>query len=90
MGAPKGCKQHGSVCGRRPWLALDSLFRSPLHKQAEKTVLSPVFAPISDSEGIFPVWMSGHQLRAVTIGSSLMGGCGLSHGCVEMAARTLV
>ena len=45
MGAPKGCKQHGSVCGRRPWLALDSLFRSPLHKQAEKTVLSPVLPP---------------------------------------------
>ena len=31
----------------------------------------------------FPVWMSGCQLRVMTIASSIVGGCGLSYKCVE-------
>jgi len=36
----------------------------------------------------FPVWLSGCRLRAVTIASSLMGGCGLSHKCVEDGCKS--
>ena len=49
----------------------------------EKTVLSPCTMPISGEEALFPVWASGCRLREVTIASSLMGGCGLSHKGVE-------
>ena len=34
-------------------------------------------------EATFPAWVSSFQPKAVTIASSLMGGCGLSHECVE-------
>jgi len=45
-------------------------------------------APISDGEAFIPVWASGCRLSAVTFGSSLMGGCGLSHECVEDGCKS--
>ena len=60
-----------------------SHFCPPMHKRDEETVLSPCWAPIPGSEAFFPVWNSGCWPGAVTISSSLMGGCGLSHECAE-------
>ena len=54
----------------------------------EKTVLLACMAPISDGEAFIPVWASGCQLSAVTLASSLMGGCGLSHKCVEDGCKS--
>jgi len=41
-------------------------FCPPMHKQAEKAVLSP---PISSREALFPVYTNGCQPRAMTIAS---------------------
>jgi len=60
----------------------------PMHKWVEKTVLLPCMAPISDEEAFIPVWASGCQLSAVTVASSLMGGGGLSHKCVEDGSKS--
>ena len=49
---------------------------------AEKTVISP-WTPIPGCEAFFQVVMSSCWLRAMTIASSLMSGCSLSHKCVE-------
>ena len=59
-----------------------------MHKRVEKTVLLPCTAPISDGEAFIPDWASGCRLSAVTIASSLMGGCGLSHERVEDGCRS--
>jgi len=45
-------------------------------------------APISDGEAFIPVWVSSCQLSAVTIASSLMGGCGFSHKHVEDGCKS--
>ena len=49
-----------------------------------RKVLSPWTVPISSGEALFPVWVSGCQL---TIASSLIGGCGLCHECVEDGSK---
>ena len=67
---------------KTPWLALDGLILS-YAQRAEKTVLSLCWTPIPDSEAFFPVWSSSCWPGAVTISSSLMVGCDLSHECVE-------
>ena len=54
-----------------------------MHKQVEKSDLSPCMVPISGGEAFIPVWASGCWLIAVTITSSLMGGFGLSQERVE-------
>jgi len=54
-----------------------------MHKQVEKTVFSPCTVPISGGKAFIPVWVSGCWLSAMTIASSLMDGCGLSHERVE-------
>jgi len=61
-----------------------------MHKRVEKTVLLPCTAPISNGEAFIPVcsWASGCWLSAVTIASSLMGGCGLSHEYVEDGCKS--
>ena len=61
---------------KTPWLVPGGLFLSSMHQQVEKTVLSPCWAPIPGSEAFSLVWTSGCRLRAMTIASSLMGGCG--------------
>ena len=53
-----------------------------------ETVLLPCTAPISGREAFIPVWVSGCRLSAVTIASLLMGGCGLSHECVEDGCKS--
>ena len=53
-----------------------------------RNVLLPCTAPISDGEAFIPVWASGCRLSAVTIASSLMGGCGLSHEHVEDGCKS--
>ena len=60
----------------------------PTHKWVEKTVLTPCTAPISGREAFIPVWASGCQLSAMTIAGSLVGGCGLSHKCVEDGCKS--
>ena len=52
-------------------------------KRVKKTVLSPCMVPISGRKALIPAWASGCQLSAIAIASTLMGGCGLSHECVE-------
>jgi len=59
-----------------------------MHKQVEKTVLLPCTVPISDGEAFIPAWASGCRLSAVTLASSLMGGCGLSHEHVEDGCKS--
>jgi len=59
-----------------------------MHKRVEKTVLLPCTVPISDGEAFIPVWASGCRLSAVTIVSSLRGGCGLSHECVKHGCKS--
>ena len=63
-----------------PWLALGAT--------AEKIVLSPCTAPISSGEAFIPVWASCCQLSAMTIASSLVGGCGLSQKYVEDGCKS--
>jgi len=53
-----------------------------------KPVLLPCTAPISDGEAFIAVWASGCRLSAMTIASSLMGGCGLSHEHVEDGCKS--
>jgi len=48
----------------------------------------PCTAPISDGEAFIPVWASSCRLSAVTIASSLTGGCGLSHERVEDGCKS--
>jgi len=60
-----------------------------MHEQVEKAVHVPYTVPISSGGAFFPVSASSCLLSALTIASLLMGGCGLSHECVE-AARALV
>jgi len=82
--APKGCRQHGclwALLWKTPWLALSGPLLSSY--ALRKTVLSPCMAPISGGEAVIPVWASVCQPSAMTIGSSLMGRCGLSHEHVE-------
>ena len=57
----------------------------PMHKRVEKTVLLPCTAPISDGEAFIPVC----RLSAMTIASSLMGGCGLSHEHLEDGCKSI-
>ena len=71
-----------------PWLALSGPLLSSMHKQVEKTVLLSCMVPISDGEAFIPVWARGCQLSAVTIASSLMSGCGLSHERVEDGCKS--
>jgi len=59
-----------------------------MHKQVEKTVLSPYTAPIFGREAFIPVWANGCQPSAMTIASSLMGGCRLIHRCVEDGCKS--
>ena len=66
-----------------PWLWVGNCC-PPRQEQVEKTVLSLCMASISSGEAFFPVWVSGCRLSAVTITSSLMGVCGLSHERVHM------
>jgi len=54
-----------------------------MHKQVEKTVLSPCMVPISGGEAVIPVWAKGCRLIAVTITSLLMGGLDLSQEHLE-------
>ena len=65
------------------WWTTAVLLYIYMHKQVKKTVLSPCTAPISGREAFIPVWVSSCRLSAMTIASSLMGGCGLSHERVE-------
>jgi len=60
-----------------------------MHEWVEKTVLSPCTAPISGGEAFIPVWASSCRLSAMTIASSLMGGCGLSHERVEDGCKSI-
>ena len=60
----------------------------PMYQRVEKTVLLPCTAPNSDGEAFIPVWASGCRLSAVTITSSLMGGCGLSQERVEDGCKS--
>ena len=71
-----------------PWLALSGPCCPPMHEQVEKTVLLPYKVPISSREAIIPVWASGCRLSAVSIASSLMDGCGLSHERVEDGCKS--
>ena len=72
----------GSALGT-PWLALGWPLLSSYARTVEKTVLLPCTVPISGGEAFIPVWTSSCWLSAVTIASSLMGGCGLGHEHVE-------
>ena len=91
MGTPKGYKEHG-----RLWVQLQKHlgwlwvghFCPTMHKRAEKTVLSPCTAPILCKEAFFPVWMSGCWTGVMTIARSLIGGCGLSHECLEDGCKS--
>jgi len=53
-----------------------------------KQVLSPCTAPIPSGEALIPVWVNSCWLSAVTIASTLMGGCGLSHKRVEDGCKS--
>ena len=57
-------------------------------KRVEKSVLLLCTVPIFDGEAFIPVWASGCQLSAMTIASSLMGGCGLSHEHVKDGCKS--
>ena len=59
-----------------------------LCKNGLKNSLLPCTAPISNGEAFIPVWASSCRLSAVTIPSSLMGGCGLSYKCVEDGCKS--
>jgi len=59
-----------------------------MHKQVEETVLLPCMVPISGGKAFIPVWVSGCRLSAVTIASMLIGGCGLSHECIEDGCKS--
>jgi len=59
-----------------------------MHERVEKTVLLPYMVPISSREAFIPVWVSSFQLSAMTIASSLIGGCGLSHQHVEDGCKS--
>ena len=86
VGAPEGCKQHGRLWAQL-WIPIGwhwvGRFCPLVYKWSEKIVHSPCWVPIPGSEAFFPVWMSGCFPRAMTIASSLMGGCGLGHKCIE-------
>jgi len=56
-----------------------------MHEQLEKTCLAGCPFPVGE---LFLVWVSGCRLSAVTIASLLMGGCGLSHKCVEGGCKS--
>ena len=87
---PKGADSM-AVSGLRfemPWLALSGPLLSSYAQTIEKTVLLPCMVPISDGEAFIPVWASGYRLGVVTITSSLMGGCGLSHEHVEDGCKS--
>ena len=60
------------LCFGNPWVGYCC---PPMHKQVDLC--------ISNREAFFPAWASSCVLSAMTITSSLMGGCGLSHECVE-------
>jgi len=70
-----------------PWLWVDHCC-PPMHKRVEKTVLLLCMAPISSGEAFFPVWVSSCWLSAMTIASSLIGGCGLSHERVQDGCKS--
>jgi len=86
VGAPEGCRQHMAVSGLHfgnelvgsEWATAVLLCTNRLRKQSSCLAWRP-----------FPVGkhlsQSGERLPAecMTIASSLMGGCGLSHECVE-------
>ena len=71
-----------------PWLTLTGPQLSSCAQHVEKTVLSPCMAPISSGEAFILVWVSSCQLSAMTIPSSLMVGCGLSHESVEDSCKS--
>jgi len=53
-----------------------------LRKQSSRPARCPF------PETFIPVWASGCWLSAVTTASLLMGGCGLSHICVEDGCKS--
>ena len=59
-----------------------------MHEWVEKTVLLPCTVPISGGEAFIPFWVSGCQLSTMTIASSSMDGCGLSHERVEDGCKS--
>ena len=62
--------ENALVCSE--WATAVLLCTNGLRKQS-------CMVPISDGEAFIPVWASGCRLSAMTIASSSMGGCGLSH-----------
>ena len=85
VSAPKGCRQHGHLLAQIKEY-LDCC--PPMNKRVEKTFLSHCMVPISTWEAFSPVQASGCWLSTVTIASSLMGGCGLSHEHVEYGCKS--
>ena len=71
-----------------PWLALSGPLLSSYALWVEKTVFLPCTAPISGGKAFIPVWVSICWLSAMTITSSLMGGCDLSRECVEDGCKS--
>jgi len=62
------------------WATAVLLCMNGLRKQSS----CPAWCPIPAGEAFIPVWTSGCWLSAMTIASSLMGGCGLSHEHVHI------
>ena len=91
VGEVGGCRRHGRLWDllwkRLGWLSVSHCC-PPMHKRVKKTVLVPCMAPIFGGEAFIPVWVSVCRLSAVTIASSLMGGCGLSHKHVEDGCKS--
>jgi len=83
-GFPHRVKKSMSVSGlscKRPRLALDRhYFSPPLHKQQSSDLIVPPFLTIKFFSS---VCMDVYWLRAVTVESSLMSWCCLSHKSVQ-------
>ena len=68
---------------KMPWLALTGPLLSSYTQTGWENSPLALHGAHSDGEAFIPVWASGCRLSTVTIASSLMGGCGLSHERVE-------
>ena len=67
------------------WATAFLLCMNGLRKQSS----CPVWHPFpTEKHLIIPVWACSCRLSAVTIASSLMGECGLSHKCVEDGCKS--